>query len=142
ERDDGAAAARAQGRNAGAEDRITVGKGGNSVADEADLQALVAVDRGRRGRGGRWSGRRPRRGALAFRPGAADRHDHLRNLSLLTLVERGICMTRWMIVLALVVSSVARAAVPNTFSVQGVLRDGMGALQMMPVDVTVTLFDA
>lgn len=36
----------------------------------------------------------------------------------------------------------ARATVPNTFSVQGVLRDSTGKLQSMMVNVTVNLWDA
>ena len=45
-------------------------------------------------------------------------------------------------VLMLACSSVALAAVPSQFSVQGVLRDGSGTLQSMPIDVSVSLFDA
>ena len=39
-------------------------------------------------------------------------------------------------------SSIARAAVPSEFTVQGVLRNGAGTLQSTPVDVSVSLFDA
>jgi hypothetical protein len=42
----------------------------------------------------------------------------------------------------MLVSSVAQAKVPSSFSVQGVLRDGAGKLQMMPVNVTVNVFDS
>jgi len=42
----------------------------------------------------------------------------------------------------LFVASTAKAAVPNAFSVQGVLRDNMGKLQSMMVNVTVSLYDA
>jgi hypothetical protein len=43
---------------------------------------------------------------------------------------------------ALLASSLARATVPSAFSVQGVLHDSTGALQTMPVMVTVKLFAA
>jgi hypothetical protein len=46
------------------------------------------------------------------------------------------------LIAVLLATSTARATVPNTFSVQGVLRDGMGKLQTTTVDVTVKLFDA
>jgi hypothetical protein len=42
----------------------------------------------------------------------------------------------------LLVASPARANIPKTFTVQGVLRDMQGALQTMPVNVNVTLYDA
>src|SRR5438045_3136716 len=43
---------------------------------------------------------------------------------------------------ALLLAGAAAAAVPPSFTVQGVLRDDAGKLQTMPVDVTVTLYDA
>lgn len=48
----------------------------------------------------------------------------------------------WLALSMLVATHGAWAAVPNTFTVQGVLRDGSGNLQSMSVKVSVTLFDA
>ncbi len=42
----------------------------------------------------------------------------------------------------LMATGVARAAVPSEFTVQGVLRDGTGKLQTLPVNVSVTLYDS
>src|SRR3954470_7131105 len=44
--------------------------------------------------------------------------------------------------LALLLSLPARASVPSQFVIQGALRDKMGALQSMMVNISVTLFDA
>jgi hypothetical protein len=43
---------------------------------------------------------------------------------------------------SLVLAAPAWAAVPQVFTVQGVLRNSAGTLQTMPVDVNVTLYDA
>jgi hypothetical protein len=44
--------------------------------------------------------------------------------------------------LTLGIARIAVAAVPNEITVQGVLRDGMGNFQSMPVDLTVKFFDS
>jgi hypothetical protein len=44
--------------------------------------------------------------------------------------------------MVVLVGGTARAAVPSEFTVQGVLRDGSGKLQMMAVNVTVSLHDS
>jgi hypothetical protein len=48
----------------------------------------------------------------------------------------------WLIAVAALYSGEARATVPKSFSVQGVLRDSSGKLQSMMVNVTVNLWDA
>ncbi|HEY1586774.1 MAG TPA: hypothetical protein VGH63_13860, partial [Polyangia bacterium] len=45
------------------------------------------------------------------------------------------------VLFGLLVASGAQAAVPTTFSVQGVLRNASGQLQSMMVNVTITLYD-
>src|SRR5258708_6720836 len=81
---------------------------------DAHLQGLVAVDRGRGGdrhRGGRGSGR----GALAVGGDDAQREDRFRHLSFLTIHPRGNWMRiRPAIMVVLLLSSVARAAVPSS----------------------------
>jgi hypothetical protein len=49
---------------------------------------------------------------------------------------------RFVVLLALIAARPARASVPSSFTVQGVLRDSTGKLQSMPVQVAVNLYGA